>query len=188
MENLESRKSMFSDEIKKREENRVRKLKSILVCIGIVLIGIFLIILYYQEKNQKYIDIARNIWYTGISNDYKKIIIEMDNNVQVSQLSEGISSTDYEHIKVRLYMDDNISIVQDKNCISIKNRKIEIVRIKFEQNGNEKIIENYPYIICMIVCISIYIILSIFIVSVYKSTGDRRMVIETRKLEKSIST
>ena len=185
MENLENRELMFSDQITKREQKRVRKLSTILVCIGIFFIGIFLIILLYYKQNnqnQKYIDIALNMWYTGIEEiEYKSIIIKMDNKVQYS-LSEGISSIGYEHINVKLYINDNISIVQDKNCISIKNKNMEIVHIKF--GHNEKITQKHPYIIWMFACISIYMILSVLTVSVYKSTGERRMLIEAWRLER----
>lgn len=188
---MEKRKLVFSEAVKQREKKRVRKFTITTIVIGLILCVLVIPLLelksYENEKNesQKYISVAKHIWYNGIKGiEYQELSIKvLDTDIEYESIyTEGICSVS-DKVQIILYI-DNIIITQNLNSIIIhKEGGRKIVTLKFITNGNEEIIKTnrIAYWLLEMFFIILYIFLAYIFITVYKSAGYRRMVIDMNK-------
>lgn len=194
----ENRKLVFSKEVIKKEEKRVKTFKIIVILILILSIIIvpFIKVMTYDKikvKNQIYIDKAMDVWNNGIKDiKYTKLEISiLDDNIKYEDIYKvGINSIGSDKIQMSIYIDDSYWIIQKENTIKIRdNRSGNIAKLKFNESDvkiiNQNIIRDILmsiFLIFMLICISIVVI------NVYEENGRTRMIKDMEKLSNNNDT
>lgn len=195
----ENRKLVFSKEVIKKEEKRVKRFKTIVILILILSIIIvpFIKVLEYDKikvENQTYIDIAMDVWYNGIKDiKYTKLEINiLDDNIKYEDIYKvGIHSIGPNKLQMTIYIDDKHYIIQNGNTIKIINNADlgKIAKLKFYESG-VKVINQYviKYILMLIFLIIMLIFVAIIFIYSYEGNGRTRMIKEMEKLSNSNDT
>lgn len=194
----ENRKLVFSKEVIKKEEKRVKRFKTIVILIVILCIIIvpFIQVMTYDRvkaENQTYIDTAMYVWYNGIKDiKYTKLEINiLDDNIKYEDIYKvGITSIGSDKIQMSIYIDDSYWIIQKENTIKIRdNRSGNIAKLKFNESDvkiiNQKTICDILmsiFLIFMLICAAITGI------NMYEDNRVTRMIKDMEKLSNNNDT
>lgn len=188
---MKERKLVFNQTVKQREIKRVRKFKSTTIVIGLILCILIIPLLelkiYENDINisQKYISIAKHIWYNGVKDiEYDQLSIKvLHTDIEYESIYTGGICSVSDKVQVILYI-DNIKITQDLNTITIhKVGGRKIVTLKFITNANKEVIKTnkIAYWLFEIFFIILYTFLAYMSITLYKSAEYKRMVIDISK-------
>lgn len=188
----ENRKLVFSEEIKERERNRVRRFKIIAIFITFIICIVVIPLDGLKDYNQgkfiaqNYTNIAKDIWYNGIEKvKYKELNISiLDDDIKYEDIyKKGIGAIGYDKISLRIYINDNIHIIQKEDNIMIKNNiNGSTTTLKFGENGEKVVNNKLSIIIQAIVLMIVFIFLCTAIIVVYENYGESRMIRDLNRL------
>lgn len=189
-----NRKLVFKEEIKKREENRVKRFKIITIFITFI-VCVFIILFDLWNYNQikiktpEYINITKDIWYEGIKEiKCKELNIRiLDSNIKYEEIyNKGINYIGYNKIKLKMHINNRIWIIQNENSITINDDLTgKVATLEFNENDIEVVDEAKKSFIrltssMIITCIG----MAAIIIALYTNINSKeeRMIKDLNKL------
>lgn len=189
-----NRKLVFKEEIKKREENRVKRFKIITIFITFI-VCVFIILFNLWNYNQikiktpEYINITKDIWYKGIKEiKCKELnIIILDSNIKYEEIyNKGINYIGYNKIKLKMHINNRIWIIQNENSITINDDLTgKVATLEFNENAIEVVDEaKKSFIRLMSSMIIACIGMAAIIITLYTNINSKeeRMIKDLNKL------